>query len=358
MKGISFAVAIQILVFRMGKAHNRPSSILLFLLAVITAACLFRSCRAEQVPAKAHPVAPESVRTFIDCYIDTGIIPEDCAHGKSSVAPSKSGPDWHFVKSLDIFVFDINAAEYLDTYTRTDNPGYGDISVLSSTGDKRIAMIANAELDEHARRNILSYGDLKRLEYEYSAEDPDNPVMYGECIVKAGAETHCEVKLKPVMAVIVLEFLNSEPDLTNPRAYLVNASNRCRIVDDGAKVMPSEFLNPGELREDDLKKMAVPRMAYCQLKDGRRSEGISHFEGGSLYCYPNNAPEESAGSPFTKVIIEGEIEGITVTYEIDVNGDGSASQSGMRGPVRNTRYILDIDITEGKTASALPASSN
>ena len=65
-----------------------------------------------------------------------------------------------------------------------------------------------------------------------------------------------------------------------------------------------------------------------------------------LFCYPNDAGEETAGSPFTRLVIEGRIRGETYWYPITINrGDfGIASGGDGRGIGRNMMYSYDITI--------------
>ena len=67
-------------------------------------------------------------------------------------------------------------------------------------------------------------------------------------------------------------------------------------------------------------------------------------------CYPSNSPEESLGTPFTRLVIEGRIQGETWYWPIDINRDANQMGTGSCiGIERNSRYVYDINITSKGT---------
>jgi hypothetical protein len=65
------------------------------------------------------------------------------------------------------------------------------------------------------------------------------------------------------------------------------------------------------------------------------------YPGVRLLCYPNLASEETLGTPFTRLVIEGKIQGETWYWPINVNRDCGTDHEGIE---RNMRYIYDITI--------------
>ena len=65
------------------------------------------------------------------------------------------------------------------------------------------------------------------------------------------------------------------------------------------------------------------------------------YPGIRLLCYPNISTQESIGTPFTRLVIEGKIQGETWYWPININRD---SGSGHEGISRNRRYVYDITI--------------
>jgi len=325
---------------RMERTQRRSSSLwhtpravlpVLFLLALVPARMFFYGCSAEAVPREAVTDDRGAVRTLIKLDFD------------NTLKKSGGGSSWRFVRSLDIFTFETNGGMHLDSYAHLSNPTYSQVEVFSGNGERRVVMVANSDLSESARYDIFSYDDIKKIVISYCSESSDCPVMTGECTVTAGIKN--SISLKPVLALLELQSLSSVPDLKEVSIYLINACESVRpFEDEGSRVMPTEFINQGSFKEKDMQKMAYPRMAYQYLGNGTRYSGKTVFGSGSLYCYPNNAGSESAGSPFTKVIIEGQLDKKTVTYELDINQNGCGYSSGLHGIVRNRRYLFNVEI--------------
>jgi len=288
-------------------------------------------CSAETVPDDAVRVKAGTARTLLDIVTD----------GETK---SSSGNTWRFVESLDIFTFETGDGMHLDSYERKVNPGYMGIEVFSGQGERIIVMVANTDLREFAKSDVFCYEDLQKLVVNYCDDSADYPIMTGECRTMAGTSKNTLI-LRPILALIELHSITSTPDLKDVCIYLVNAGGSARpFLKDSVQVNPVEFINQGKLCEDDLRKMVYPRMAYHYIGNGKRTGGKTTFGSGSLYCYPNNSSGETAGSPFTKVVVEGCLGKNTVTYEIDVNQTGCGYSSGLHGIVRNRRYFFDLVI--------------
>lgn len=296
----------------------------LYLLAIIPMPWLLNSCSAEVVPVEAATVDTGAVRTLIEIHR------EDATKAES----------WRFIRSLDIFLFEEGGTMLLDTYTRESSPSGERVGIMSGSGRKRAVIIANSDLRKESRE-IGCYDDLKALESEYSKDNPEYPILCGESMITAGEGG--TVILRPLLALIEITGISAPIGMGQVKAYLINASNRCRFLSDGPGY-PSEFINFGSLKEYDLQKMSCPRMAYTYLGDGVVADGRRSFRGCCLYCYPNNSEQESAGSPFTTLIVEGQLGGITKRYEIAVNRPGAGYTDGVPGVSRNTRYALELEI--------------
>lgn len=302
-----------------------------YLLAIVLAGILFSSCCAEQGPAAAGMAPAGTVRTILSIQTDY---------------PTKSVPSWRLIRSLQTFSFEDSGSMALDSYSLDTEPDGSRIEMLSGKGIRRVVIIANAFEGIDASK-ISCYEDLKQMEYIFADEDPEHPLLCGECRVKAGDGGINAIRLSPLLAVLDVNGISSEPDLHDVSIYLINASNRCALFPEGA-VHPSEFINAGSLKESDMQKMAHPRMVHRYLGEGSRTNGITHYAGACLYCYPNNAEEESAGSHFTKVVIEGLLDGRKVQYEIPVNQSGYGYSDADKGICVGTRYSIDVTIGNKK----------
>ena len=67
----------------------------------------------------------------------------------------------------------------------------------------------------------------------------------------------------------------------------------------------------------------------------------------NLHCYPNMSSAESPGSAFTRLVIQGDIEGQTWYWPININRSTTGVGAGVE---RNMNYIYDIIITRKGSA--------
>lgn len=310
---------------------------ILYLLAILVGGP-FTSCSADEVPAEAVTVDAGTVRTFVDIEMDGAM--------KSA--------SWQFILSLDIFVFDDDDLGWIDTYNRIDGPSSYRVAVMSGKGDKRVVAVANTDLSK-ASHGIGCYDDFLSMEAEYTSETPEYPVMCGECRIKAGEGG--ALTMKPLLSLIEITGIRSGKELRNLKAYVINAANRCPFIKDG-DIHPSEYLNFGSLKEVDLQRMRFPGMIYSYIGNGTEDEEGWDFGAASLYCYPNNTVEESAGSPFTEVVLEGECDGQMLEFHIPVNQIGYGYSGGLKGIVRNTRYMMEVSIGSQTREACTPLYSN
>ena len=131
--------------------------------------------------------------------------------------------------------------------------------------------------------------------------------------------------------------------LTDVKIYLTNVNASCCIMKH-EDFRPESIVNPGFLDTEAMGRFhdsrivcadAVPDIGRSPVNPGIR-----------LYCYPNDSLEETPGSPFTRLVIEGKIAGYTYWYPITINrGDFGAITGGDgNGIGRNMCYSYDITI--------------
>lgn len=294
--------------------------------------------------------------------IDTYDGDKNVGDGKGSVltevryliAPASTATkaeSWWLVKRMDVFVFDDNAVQSLDSYSRDYAYTTSSFTAASSSGDKIIVALANSRLTNEDIASVSVYEDLNRLRTRLSDETPEYPLMTGETRVCAGAEDECTVVLYPMISEIRLSSLvcrmegaYSGKSLEKVKAYLTNVSNSTEMMRwDGFR--PSEILNQGRMSESDMQGMAYQRMLYNYIGNGVRTGNGYSYGSASLFCYPNDTREESAGSPFTTLVIEGTLDGRTCYYPIRINRKGYGHSVGVEGISRNAQYVINLTIT-------------
>ena len=255
---------------------------------------------------------------------------------------TKAG-SWWLIQRLDLFVFDNDEIRRLDSYTRSFVYSPEVIQVPSASGDKIVVAIANRSFPDGFVTGIHCYDDLRHAVAELTEDHPSWPVMSGETAFTAGQGHSCRLTLEPLMSAVEVRSLRSRGfRLSKVKVYLTGISNRAELLRTEG-FLPSETLNGDGLSENDLGRLAYSGMVYRFLGDGTPSGEGATYGSTSLYCYPNEAEEESVGSPFTKLVVEGLLDGETRRYVIPVNrGVFTGAEEGIG---RNCRYVFDLTLT-------------
>ena len=251
----------------------------------------------------------------------------DEGSGYAGTKASTKGLDEWPVLFTDIFIFNDDAMGLLDSYEHIEMPSRDRQQLQSRAGGKRIVVVANCPLESGTISGICCYADMEALAVEFLKDNPLHPFMSGETVIDAGNERSCIIELEPVMSEIRISGFNDGLGLKDTHIRLTGAVGRAELMRrDGAR--PVEFVESGSMR-----------MA----------------KGAALYCYPNNCREESMGSPFTKLIIEGRKDGKNVEIAIPVNRKGFGWKNGEEGISRNTLYLMNITLESGYQACVKPS---
>lgn len=264
------------------------------------------------------------------------------------------------IENLDIFTFDDDRLMKLDSYLRTDASGYDRLGIHSRSGDKIVFICANSRTDRYGWSQISSYTSLHDRHAILEEEDIDALLMTGHGKIKAGNGQTGEISIRPVASEINLRSISCDfrgksyegEMLKNICVYLVNVNSRCSITAEG-KVMPTHIINSGGLNEDDISRFRHPEIIFRKLG---QSIGVRQVMTDiRLLCYPNGAESEGPGSPFTRLVIEGEIEGEKYWWPIDINREDESTEKGI---FRNCRYTYDVVIRrKGMNSPDTPASA-
>lgn len=286
------------------------------------------------------------------CLIITAILPlamscrkEDGAGSAQSYACfsdiclSRSGAASCFIGTADAFVYEDDPSGYLDSYQHLDGPGER-LEIASRSGNKRFVVVTNAREGTFIYNDIVCYEGLGSVHSHLSDEIPESPLMSGEARGRAGRDG-LDLVIRPLMAKVrinsfFVDFIGkaySTLEFKNPRAYLINVSGMYPVSGEAAS--PVEILNRGRLDESICKSMSRPDILVCD-----------NVTGHPLFCYPCDGTESGPGYCTTRLVIEGEIDGVTYYYPINV-GDGKVE--------RGQSYVYDITITRpGMTDPDIP----
>lgn len=261
------------------------------------------------------------------------------------------------IRSLDIFMFYDGEMTTLDSYQRLEGVSGWEVQTASRKGKRKLFMLANGQWQREDWMTINSYESLNGFKSNLENETSGFPSMSGECITDADGKQTVWVELRSLCSEIVLRSISCDftgknyEAIEDLKAYLINVNAECGILEE-EDVMPGRIINAGGLDFKDLEKMQEPELLFREGEWLKSGEVLQ--TGFCFRCYPNNSPEESPGSPFTRLVIEGKIDGQTCYWPINVGRDGSVMTS--EGVSRNHRYIYDVTITgKGSGSPDVPA---
>ena len=293
----------------------------------------------------ASPDVPDPVTR-----IEWAVRPPDVPGG---IRTGTRADDWYLIRRMDLFVFDDDGIRALDSYTRSYAYSPTAIDIRSAGGPKRVVALANFPIPDGSVTSVGHYDDLKKIVADLTEDDPACPVMSGEARFTAGEDRSCSVTLEPVLSTIEIHSLKCRMEgayagqaLERVRVYLTGISCRAELLRTEG-FLPTETLNNGGLSEQDLARLPYSGMVYRYLGNGHPSGDGTVYGTASLYCYPDEAEEETPGSPFTRLVVEGTLDGKTCYYAIPINRRGN----GEEGIGRNRRYVFDLTLTRPGTES-------
>jgi len=271
---------------------------------------------------------------------------------------SKAGASWWLIRSMDVFVFDEQGGT-LDSYQRSTVHSSTGVVLWCGRGLRRVVGIANVTLDRDAIAAIGTYEDIGQLETLIREDNPEYPVMYGECVFEAGDAQSCRLPLEPVMCELDVELNNGMGAvLQEVSVYLTGVSARTKVFC-AEEPLPCEIICADGIVEKELETMSYPRM-FCNYLVGEVE--ASGSIGVSLYCYPNPISKATAslGSPVTTLHVEATVAGsagdsASSAEEATLRKNGAASSSSsstrnwsapLDALVRGTRYDISARITK------------
>lgn len=218
---------------------------------------------------------------------------------------------------IDLFFFDAEEPFLLDSYQRISpysSPVYG----LSGPGRKKVVAIQAGEGDIYGRSYVRALGDLSSDIFSLSKEHPVKPFLYGSTYLEEGRSRTVTLKLKPVLCQIRVRSLccnfQERPyageRLKNAKLFLVNAVSEYAPADE-AEGRPVSWENIGCLASD----------SPLLVKDGIGTVGPERiYPDVSLYCYPNPVRTETPGTPFTRLVLEGDVGNAHCYYPVSIPG--------------------------------------
>ena len=265
----------------------------------------------------------------------------------------KSNGSGHESGCLDIFTFNSTGAGHLDSYQHIESFNGSQVGIRSQKGEKHVFICMNGQRSRYDWADINSMESLNGICIELKNERRNALCATAEGTITAGNDDPYTMEFRRMASEITVNSIRTAfagksyegQKISDVSIYLTNVNARCSLAADGA-VIPSGIINAGGADHDEMAEFAEPDMLF-QKMDEDIGEDPAYPEM-SFICYPNGGLMESPGTPFTKLVIEGDIDGRRYRWPIDINRGEDAQYPGIH---RNSRYILDITIT-GKESDA------
>lgn len=247
------------------------------------------------------------------------------------------------IKSIDALVFEDDILQRIDCYQRFENSGKEILHVGSCSGNKIIFICANPQCDKEGWRSADSFRKINQIKADLEKEERSHPLMSAEVRTSAGGEI-CKANLERLSSIVAVNSISCDfagrpyegETLTDVRIYLTNICGTCSITAQNTDRI-ERIINHGGLIAEDLKAFSDSSLVIRHIGDIDSERIMTDIE---LVCYPNTCIDENAGSSFTRLVIEGKIQGETWYWPININ-----RESGGTGIERNTKYTYDIVIT-------------
>lgn len=251
------------------------------------------------------------------------------------------------VRTLDIFTFNDDELRRLDSYQRIEYPDSDEIGIRSQNGDKHIILCANAHISKEDWAGVNSVESLEGRYADLMAERRECLLMTGRSDLRTGIGTGNAIVMRPLIAEVVLKSIRCDftgktyegKEVTDVCVYLTNVNARCQMLAEG-KIKPTHIINTGGPDMDAIMSMAEPDMLFKELKEPVGNTVCQTDI--RLLCYPNSWPEESPGTPFTRLVIEGSLDGDRYIWPIEVNRAEGETDAGIH---RNCSYVHDVVLT-------------
>ena len=264
--------------------------------------------------------------------------------------------------TADVFIFNDDAFGRIDSYQRLETGPDGTIDVASRKGRKTAVVICNPQYSDYDWNSISSLESISGLRCDLRREDPDAPLMCGVMKIDASDDSEFAMQVSPLLSEIFIRSVRCDFSgrpysgclLENAHAYLANINSVAGIMDTSIPY-PAAPVNTDGLPDESDRILAHPDMVHAVFGTGIGHETV--YPDIRLYCYPNNSTEDTAGNPFTRLVIAGDIDGRRYYYPLDINHGQFGDTGGLTGIGRNCRYVFDIVLRQtGVTDPTIPVS--
>lgn len=261
---------------------------------------------------------------------------------KGSGANFGVNSDDNTLNTMDLFVFrtkegsdDYGALEYYKRFSADECSTSFNFLLKLTTGPKTIVSIGNSHRSSWP--NITRLDALKAEISSLQNEQFKNFTMTGVLDLNVNGNTTVQYNISRLVSRIVVANISTKFEGTpyegypfkNVKMYLINVQGQKYFVTNSGQNL--KVLNYGRVVDTDINGCAIAGMLYDNAGVDITDSGYStkHY----FYCYQNDVTQENDNNKFTKLVIEGEINGVTYYYPIP-----------LKELERNNSYSYDITI--------------
>jgi hypothetical protein len=201
------------------------------------------------------------------------------------------------VERLDLFVYDADGLRPMEKQLEF-NGLQEELDIPTLPGDKLVVGIANSP-KRFNRKALERYDAMEQLSFNYADDDPDRPVLGG--FVKTNAQCG-EIRLQPLLCCIRLVKVSNTMD---GYELLENPCIRLRDLPNAAEILRLQEFRPAELIDAGPWTPLPYDVGYFPQEPNL-----------TLWCYPNDTPEDVLGVPRPYLEFQCSIRGSVCSFKV------------------------------------------
>ncbi len=328
----------------------KNGSVRTFATFAISMAILFGTASCDKSETTLPYEQEESI-VEKECSFRISLVPQTRATGAGHGVQS----DDNIVNKVEFFIFRNEGEDSgnLDTYKKIEGDelvSLTDISITSTTGAKKIYVVANSHITDWG--SISTISDFESKVSMLNSEQIKDFTMIGNAEVTLQSATDVTIPISRLVARVLLSGISTNfagtpyegEELSNVKVYLINANGEKRYIDGADDATPVIF-NSKSAVADDIASFGMANCIYDEITQPVTDAGYTteHY----FYCYENMAEEENDDVSFTRLVVQADLCGTTYYYPVNINreGFGHTGESDHAGVRSNTSYSLNITIT-------------
>ena len=324
--------------------------ITLLLFAAFTMLVTAVSCQKEQIENKTPVEEKAKESALLSINICTPVTKASGSeHGNSANDAN--------INTLEILIFNNEqGAEngLLEVYKNLSGSQLADLSnieITATTGAKKIFIIGNSHIESRLK-SIAKFSDFEAIESSLLNEDTKDFCMTYNSETTLSPVTEITAELTRLVARVKLGSLKTNfaetsfegMSLEDVKIYLLNAHSN-KLLYNGEAAGSTTIFNYKRAATSDYESAKMEGILYESINTPLAPGGdiTSHF----FYCYENLLASETDTDRFTRLVIEGKLNGTTYYYPININreGFGYVPTTSHKGVKRNASYSINCVIS-------------